>query len=60
MGAAVLQVEANKDRSLARRIQRLQRFLLDKLHHESWQRQAAEGQAATEASQPANAESEQG
>ena len=34
------QVEANKDQSLARRIQRLQRFLLDKLHHESLQRQA--------------------
>jgi len=31
-------VEANKDRSLARRIQSLQRFLLDKLHHEILQR----------------------
>ncbi len=27
-------MEANKDQSLARRVQRLQRFLLDKVHHE--------------------------
>ena len=33
-----VQVEANKDRSLARRIQSLQRFLLDKLHHEAAKR----------------------
>ena len=32
-------MEANKDRSLSRRIQSLQRFLLDKLHHEVMARQ---------------------
>ena len=35
-------MEANKDQSLARRIQRLQRFLLDKVHHEILKRQDTE------------------
>lgn len=43
------QVEANKDQSLARRIQKLQRFLLDKVHNELLQRQR--GEQETEASE---------
>lgn len=52
------QVEANKDQSLARRVQRLQRFLLDKLHHESLQRQ--KGSQLDIAEQPAVPQEEPG
>ena len=37
-------MEANKDQSLARRVQRLQRFLLDKVHHELLKRRTPEEQ----------------
>ena len=42
--SCLVQVEANKDQSLARRIQRLQRFLLDKVHHELLKRRKTEEQ----------------
>ena len=35
-------MEANKDQSLARRVQRLQRFLMDKLHREALERETAD------------------